>query len=68
MNLTLNINFNNENISRLTLTNMEGKVMEEFINTSSSPYTIVGENLPAGVYFLQAFNEEGSIQTKLIKQ
>ena len=62
------INFNNENISRLTLTNMEGKVMEEFINTSSSPYTIVGENLPAGVYFLQAFNEEGSIQTKLIKQ
>ena len=43
-------------------------VMEEFINTSSSPYTIVGENLPAGVYFLQAFNEEGSIQTKLIKQ
>jgi hypothetical protein len=47
---------------------MEGKVMEEFINTSSSPYTIVGENLPAGVYFLQAFNELGSLQTKLIKQ
>ncbi|MFZ9954963.1 MAG: T9SS type A sorting domain-containing protein [Flavobacteriales bacterium] len=29
---------------------------------------MVGENFPAGVYFLQAFNEEGSIQTKLIKQ
>jgi hypothetical protein len=62
------INFNNENISRLTLTNMEGKLMEEFNNTTNSPYTIIGENLPAGVYFLQAFNELGSIQTKLIKQ
>ncbi|MFZ9848368.1 MAG: carbohydrate-binding protein [Flavobacteriales bacterium] len=29
------INFNGENISRLVITNMEGKVMEEFINSAS---------------------------------
>ncbi len=60
------IDFKNELVNKIVITNVEGKVIDE-LNNIYSPTISMGENLPQGVYFLQCFGEEKVIQKKLIK-